>query len=209
MTRIVEGFDPTAWAPLRTSSPLQSGAWLGMMHTRLPGTVHTVTRGDQLGFLGTVVDRPEAYEAYNPYAILWRDPPVFELAEPDERAQALARLAPDPGELLPAFVLVVPGYYGNPAGSAADHPEAVRACLGDVLEWCRGKGIAGLYVLYTDDLATGTGRAVAELGGARFPLTTRWSLDVRWDDWEGYLATLPGARRRKIRRSCASPPPRA
>ncbi|WP_030720101.1 GNAT family N-acetyltransferase [Streptomyces griseus] len=202
ITRITAGFDVDAWHSLATSSPLQSTAWLRAMHTRLPGAVHTFTYGDKVGFVGTVIDDPNASEAYNPYAILWRDQPVFDVADPQRRRTVLERHHPDAADVLPMLVLVVPGYSGNPAGYSAQRPEAVWACLKDAVTWCAINGIVGLYVLYTDDSpeGTATARAAAALGAVSFPLTTRWGLDVWWDDWDGYLAGLPSRRRREMRR---------
>lgn len=197
MTRIVEGFDAAAWEPLATASPLQSSSWLTVMSSRLPGTVHTVTLGEELGFVGAVISEPDAYEAYNPHALLWRDPPVFPQRAPERRRAALERLRPDPASLLPALALVAPGYSGNPAGSSAQRRGKVRECLSDALEWCREGGLAGLYVLYTDEGGAVTGQAVAELGGTSFPLTTRWSLPVWWDDWDSYIEGLSSPRRRR------------
>jgi hypothetical protein len=199
-TRIVEGFDRTAWEALDVSSPLLSAEWLEVMSSRLPGDVHTITDRGGVGFLGTVVRTAEAYESYNPYAILWRDPPVFELGDPERRRRALAAQPVDPAQVLPALVLVAPGYVGDPAGGAAGSPDAVRACLSGVLDWSRDRALADVYVLYCGDTASAVDAAASGLDGVRFPLTARWRLPVWWDDWDGYLAGLKPARRKEIRR---------
>jgi hypothetical protein len=198
--RITAGFDRAAWEALEVSSPLLRAEWLEVMSSRLPGAVHTITDRAGVGFLGTVVRDPAAYEAYNPYAILWRHPAVFELADPDRRRRALAARPVEAAQVLPALALVAPGYIGDPAGAAARSPDAVRACLTGIVDWCRDRGLAAAYVLYCGDSAATVEAATAALHGVRFPLTTRWRLPVWWDDWDGYLAGLTAARAKEIRR---------
>ncbi|MGH8929104.1 MAG: GNAT family N-acetyltransferase, partial [Egibacteraceae bacterium] len=197
-TEISPGFSEAAWSAIPISSALHSTRWLRAMASRLPGAPYTFTHQSGLALFGVVVADPHAYEAYNPYAVLWRDPPVFDVADEAARRDRLARLDGTPDRLLPALALVAPGYDGDPAGPAAGDPALLTECLRDVVEWAREHGLAGVYPLYTRSPAV-TG-AVAALGGASFPLTSRWVLPVWWDDWESYLHGLAPKRRRKIAR---------
>ncbi|MDA2813554.1 GNAT family N-acetyltransferase [Nocardiopsis sp. RSe5-2] len=198
MTAVVPGFDEKAWSLLEHGSPLQSPAWLRAMGGRLPGAPHTVVDGADVGFFGAVVTDPDAYEAYNPRAVLWRDPPVFPVPDPVRRARRLEELPEAPGRALPALVLVAPGYLGDPAGRRAERADAVGRCLSGAAEWGRANGMAALYVLYTRGAAVE--EAVAGLGGVSFPLTERCAMPVWWDGWESYLAGLAPGRRREVRR---------
>ncbi len=197
--RVVEGFDRVAWSGLTSSSPLLSADWLEVMSSRLPGVVHTLTEERGVGFVGAVVTAPGAYEAYNPYTILWRDPPVFELTNTGIRRQELMAEPVDPARVLPALVLAAPGYLGDPAGGAAGSPEAVRSCLVGARDWAAGRGLASVHLLYCGDTDT-MDRATEGLDAVRFPLTTRWRLPVWWDDWDGYLDGVKRSRRREIQR---------
>ncbi len=194
--RVTAGFDAARWSGLSAGSPYHDAGWLTAMTSRLPGAVYTVLDRRGIGFGGVLVDDPDSYEAYNPQAILWRDPPVFELTDPAGRAAELARhRIPNS---LPALVLVAPGYHGDPAGPAATDPTVLAECLSELLDWCRGAGLAGLHLLFTSSPAVTA--AVADLGGLSYPLTTRWTLPVWWQDWSGYLAGLDPKRARELRR---------
>jgi hypothetical protein len=200
MIRVSAGFDAEAWARLAVTAPMHDPRWLRVMCTRLPGEVLTVWYGDTLAFVGVLVSDPDAYESYNPYAILWRPEPVFELAGEDYRRQRLASAAADPAVTLPALVLVAPGYWGDPAGAAADDPAAVRDCLHGVLAWARSRGISSVSVLYTVRGTDTVAAAFRGVGGVSYPLTERWLMPVWWEDWDGYLSGLPPTRAREIRR---------
>jgi hypothetical protein len=200
---VAEGFDAERWRGLAPDSPYHDPGWLAAMNSRLPGAVYTILDRRGIGFIGVLVDDPDCYEAYNPQAILWRDRPVFELTDPAGRAAELADRAAELGRnrkpnSLPALVLVAPGYHGDPAGPAADDPAALAGCLADLLDWCRRAGLAGLHLLFTGSPALT--QAVAGLGGLSYPLTTRWTLPVWWQDWPGYLAGLDAKRARELRR---------
>jgi predicted N-acyltransferase len=99
---------------------------------------------------------------------------------------------------LPALVLVAPGYCGDPAGACADDPVAIQEFLSGVLGWCEEHGLAGLHILYTASPAVS--EAVRGLGGASYPITSRFALPVWWDDWAGYLRGLPAKRAREVSR---------
>lgn len=210
MIRVTSGFDAAAWRRLPICSPMHDPDWLSIMSTRLPGPTYTVHYGDGLAFVGAVVSDPDAYEAYNPHAILWRPDPVFELghdrSDRDQvrrdqaRRDRLARLAPEPDVTLPALVLVAPGYWGDPVGPAGDDPAAVQDCLRALKTWSRDNGLASISVLYTLRSTAVMRTAFAALGGVSYPLTERWLLPVWWKDWDGYLAGLPTGRSREVRR---------
>jgi len=193
---VTAGFDVDRWAGLAANSPYHDAGWLTAMTSRLPGAVYTVLDRRGIGFVGVLVDDPGCYEAYNPQAILWRDPPVFELTDPAGRAADLARHRTP--NSLPALVLVAPGYHGDPAGPAGNDPAALTEFLAELLGWCRRTGLAGLHLLFTGSQAVTA--AVADLGGLSYPLTTRWTLPVWWQDWPGYLAGLDAKRARELRR---------
>jgi hypothetical protein len=200
MIQVTSGFDAVAWRRFRVGAPMQDPDWLSIMSTRLPGPAYTIEYGDELAFIGAVVSDPDAYEAYNPYAILWRPDPVFEFGHDQARRDRLARRPPDPGVTLPALVLVAPGYWGDPIGPAGDDPHAVQACLRALEAWSHDHAVASISVLYTRRSTDVMRTAFAALGGVSYPLTERWLLPVWWKDWDGYLAGLPIARSREVRR---------
>lgn len=203
--RVIRGFPAQAWHSYPSTSPYHDVDWLSVMISRLPGEVHTVLDDERgMAFVGAVISDPDGYEAYNPDAILWRDPPVYELDDPAGRAEQLTLHRNHP-PTLPALVLVAPGYDGDPAGVGGADREAIAACLAEVFAWCTGAGLAGLHVLCTSRLAVA--EAIAALGGVGYPMTTRSVLPVWWDDWRGYLDGLNNKKRRKaVRRElrCAS-----
>ncbi|HVB45626.1 MAG TPA: peptidogalycan biosysnthesis protein [Streptosporangiaceae bacterium] len=195
---VLTGFRAGRWLRHKSASPFHDVGWLTAMVSRLPGAVHTVVDDDRgVAFVAAVVEDPDGYEAYNPQAILWRDPPVFELADPAGRAAELTGLGERP-PALPALVLVAPGYDGDPAGAGADRAQDVAGCVADVLTWCERAGLAGLHLLFTSRPAVAA--AITALGGVSYPLSTRSVLPVWWDDWPGYLDGLPAKRRREVRR---------
>jgi len=193
---VLPGFVADRWRALTPRSSFHDERWLTAMQSRLPGQVHTIIDGDRgIGFIAVVVTDPNGYEAYNPEAILWRDPPVFELTDPAGRG---VDLPPDHPSALPALVLVAPGYDGNPAGAGAGNPLSLQGFLSELKDWCRDHGVATLNLLFSsDDTVT---EAVAALGGLSYPITGRWSLPVWWTDWAGYLAGLTGKRARAVSR---------
>lgn len=197
MITVSEGFDSATWSDIPVTNPLHSADWLRVMGSRIPGVPRTVSAAGQIAWYGTIIDDPEAYEAYNPAAILLRDPPVFPLPDEDRRRRALTAIG-KPADLLPALVLVAPGYLGDPAGPAAGDTGVISECLHDLAAWCRGEGLAGLYILYSSSAAVA--QAIVRLGGISFPLTDRCVMPVWWHDADSYLAGLSPKRRGEIRR---------
>ncbi|HEX6076717.1 MAG TPA: GNAT family N-acetyltransferase [Micromonosporaceae bacterium] len=193
LTVVLTKFDAERWQCLDPGSPVQSGPWVRIMLSRLPGDPLMVVleRADgALGFTGAVVSDPGAYEAYNPWAILRRQKPVF--GEAHTAGRVPPAIADQAEALLPGVVLVAPGYLGDPVGPLADRPDAVREGLTGVVDWARGEGMSSVSVLYTSlDAAAVVGWAVARLGGATFPLTSRFTLPVSWSHWQEYVADLP------------------
>lgn len=199
MTTVTAGFDLAAWSRIPVTTPLHRAEWLQVMASRIPGDPVTIVRDERLAFFGAIVRDPEAYEAYNPRALLWRDPPVFPVPHQERRRARLTALGGAPRHLLPALVLVAPGYVGDPAGPDRHDPDAVLACLADAADWCRAEALAGMYVLYAQSSAVR--EAVEALGGTSFPLTDRCVLPVWWHDWDSYLGGFDDSHRRgEIRR---------
>jgi len=199
-TRVVSGFDRDAWSAFPSTSPLTTADWLSVMITRLPGEVFTAVRDGELGFVGALVTDPDAYEAYNPYALLLRDPPVFGGTDSAARSRALSELRASAATVLPALVLVAPGYLGDPVGPARQAPDVLADCLQDVFAWGTRHTVVSCHVMYTQQTTKAVAAAVAKLGGATYPLTSRWQLPVGWQGWDDYLMQRSGTRRAKIRR---------
>jgi hypothetical protein len=193
---VTAGFSPADWDRVGPAAGWRSRRWLTAMAGRVPGRLHTAVHDDRAAALVAVVEDPAAYETYNPYALLFGDPPVFGVGDPDGRRLGLAELAVPPERVLPAAVVVHPGYAGDPAGD----PAAAVALLTDLRGWAAAEGLRGLYVLYTERLSRPLAAAAYGLGGATFPLGVRWRLPVWWDGWEGYLAGLPAKRRGELGR---------
>ncbi|MYW47278.1 GNAT family N-acetyltransferase [Streptomyces sp. SID161] len=196
-------FDDVRWDRLGPGAAVQGGRWLRSMISRLPGEPVTVRHegpDGALAFTGAVVRDGDAYEAYNPWAILRRRDPVFPEAECSVR-RVLPRLGDGPEEILPGLLLVAPGYLGDPVGPAADRPASVRHCLTDVCSWARGAGLATVSVLYTTPAASrALAPAVGALGGESFELTTRSMMPVTWDDEESLAAGRSKRRRIEVQR---------
>jgi hypothetical protein len=196
-------FDGAAWDRLRPGAAVQGGRWLRSMLSRLPGEPVTVRYDGPDGALaltGAVIRDGEAYEAYNPWAILRRAEPVFPEAECSVR-RVLPQLGDGREEILPGLLLVAPGYLGDPVGPAADRPASVRQCLADVCAWAGRADLATVSVLYTTPSAARVlAPAVAALGGESFGLTTRSMMRVTWDDEEGLAAGRSKRRRIEVQR---------
>ena len=195
-TAVTAGFSPADWDRVGPAGGWQSRRWLSAMASRVPGRLHTAVHDDRAAALVAVVEDPGAYESYNPYALLFVDPPVFEVGDPAGRRKGLAELAVPPEQVLPAAVVVHPGYAGDPAGD----PAAAVALLTDLRDWAADQDLRGLYVLYTERLTRPLAAAAYGLGGATFPLAVRWRLPVWWDGWDGYLGGLPAKRRGELGR---------
>lgn len=194
---MIRGFSPAAWVD--GAGAWRSRRWLGAMISRIPGAVHTVVHDDVAAIVAVVSD-PGAYESYNPYALLFQDPPVYELGDAERRRRELAAAPVPPERVLPAAVVVHPGYAGDLAGDRSRAERAVFPLLADLREWAAGQGLRGLYVLYSEQLTQSLAAAAYGLGGATFPLAARWRLPVWWEDWDGYLAGLPSKRRVELGR---------
>jgi hypothetical protein len=195
---VYEGFNSSIWPNSTCTNLLGSSAWLQAMMSRLPGKPITVASDNLVHFVGSIVDDPSSYEAYNPLAILWRPDPVFPLPRPELRSARLARSTHAPASVLPALVLVAPGYHGDPTVSCPDDIDSIHICLAELLQWCAVQGLSTLHILYCESLQIQ--RAVAHLGGFEYFLTHRARLPVWWNDWSSYLARIPNRRRRHLER---------
>ncbi|ANP48602.1 hypothetical protein J2Z21_007514 [Streptomyces griseochromogenes] len=203
VARLSGPFDGPSWDRLGPGAAVQGGRWLTAMLSRLPGEPVRVSHDGSdgaLGFTGAVVRDGDAYEAYNPWAILRREDPVF----PEVRAlgrRVLPHLGDGREAILPGLLLVAPGYLGDPVGPAADHPDSVKRCLADVCAWAGDAGLATVSVLYTRPAASRVlAPAVGALGGESFDLTTRSMMPVTWDDEESLAAVRSKRRRIEVRR---------
>ncbi|MFC9931567.1 GNAT family N-acetyltransferase [Streptomyces sp. NPDC127190] len=196
-------FDGAGWDRLGPGAAVQGSRWLRSMISRLPGEPVTVRYdgpNGALAFTGAVVRDGDAYEAYNPWAILRRKDPVFPEAE-CSAPRVLPQLGDGQEEILPGLLLVAPGYLGDPVGPAAHHPESMQQCLAEVCAWARGAGLATVSVLYTTPAASRVlAPAVGALGGDSFDLTTRSMMPVTWDDEEGLAAVRSRRRRFEVQR---------
>lgn len=205
-TTVSDTFDAARWDALRPGTVVQGGRWLSTMLSRLPGrpvtAVHAGPDGldDAVGFVGAVVEDPEAYEAYNPWLILRAPQPVFEEVYASGR-QVAPQLGDAPERMLPGLVLTAPGYIGDPVGPAAGQPEEVRACLAGICAWARSAGLATVTVLYTTPAGSAVLEpAVAALGGESFDLTTRSAREVTWTDAEGFRQAISRRHRAEMNR---------
>ncbi|MFJ8624938.1 GNAT family N-acetyltransferase [Kitasatospora sp. NPDC093550] len=203
MTPLSGPFDGAGWDHLGPGAAVQGGRWLRAMISRLPGEPVTVLHhgpDGALAFTGAVISDGDAYEAYNPWAILRREDPVFPESE-CARRRVLPQLGDRPEEILPSLLLVAPGYLGDPVGPAADRPESLKQCLADACAWASGAGLATVSVLYTTPpAARALAPAVGALGGESFELTTRSMMRVTWDDEEGLAAGRSKGQRAEVRR---------
>lgn len=192
------GFNAGEWALLATRSPMHSVSWLRAMTSRLPGEVYTIVSDRDVGFIGTIVENVDAYEAYNPAAIFWRHEPVFSVSNPERRIEYLRSIRGALPPTLPALVLVAPGYVGDPAGGSAFDERAIADTLAEIIDWARAKKLNSLHILYTTNQTIQS--AVRKTNGVTYSLSTRSILNVKWDDWDGYLASLSSKKRVEFRK---------
>lgn len=198
---VTQGFDEKRWGDLQHHTFFQTSDWIRSMASRLPGEVYTFTLSNEVGLVGVVVNDNEAYEAYNPHAILWRDEPVFDPINSDARRQFLSNLQGKP-ITLPALVLVYPGYEGNLAGKSHQNQLVVNNFIGAITTWAKYKNLKGVHSLYTNQKTLQN--AFEILGGRTYSLTTRSVLRVTWENWDDYLQHLSSNRRAKIRKEYKS-----
>ncbi|MFE2926843.1 hypothetical protein [Streptomyces goshikiensis] len=202
-TEILNTFDAGRWDQLRPAAAVQSARWIDIMLSRLPGdplmVLHEDDDGLALGFTGAVVRDTDAYEAYNPWTLLRANPDVFPAAHID--GPVAPHLGDEPTAMLPAALLVAPGYLGDPVGPASGRPDAVRDCLAAVRDHARMAGLATVCVFYTTPSGSAVlDPAVAALGGASFDLTARSVLELEWSDWVEYHSGPRNRRRAEILR---------
>ncbi|SCB49495.1 Peptidogalycan biosysnthesis/recognition [Rhizobium multihospitium] len=196
--RFYHGFNAVEWASLRARSPTHGTSWLSAMASRLPGDLYTVISDQKIGFIGTIVKDANAYEAYNPAAIFWRDEPVFPIADSIRRIDYLKSVREGYPPTLPALVLVAPGYVGDPAGANVFDEKVASCVLVEIVDWARALGLSSVHILYTTNPTIHS--AVRELSGVSYSLATRSILKVTWDNWDGYLGKLPSKKRVEFRK---------
>jgi hypothetical protein len=177
---------------------LSSPNWLRLMDGRPPGRRYyfRLAEGDRtvVGLLGYVVDDPQCYAPFNPFDLIWGDPPVF----PDQIRKA--GNAPEREMLFPCLIVVQPGYAASPAGEQAKETAEVRRLAEHIVEWARSLRLMLVATLYVGSAALTAAFAAAGTGWRRAPGTVRSTLALSGCvSFDGYLASLPKSGAKQVR----------
>jgi hypothetical protein len=180
-----------------------SSRWINLAEQRIAGGLRTFGLYDgagalSVGLCGGVLPEPGEHPRFDPYLVL-----------SGASADTDVPLAPDgphpwrgadPAELFPCCLLMFPNYETAPAGRDARDRAANDAFVAELDRWARRDGVRSTACLY---LRSDHGEFVDALvahGFTLVPMIERCDLDVRWSDFDGYLATLPRNRRTSVRR---------
>lgn len=174
--------------------------WLRLAPGRLPGEniVFLLEKdGDvQVAVSGVVMDRPAENTRLDPQAIFSGAAAIH----------GLAASGPHPwhampaGRLYPCLLLMQTHYELVPVGPAADDVAACARLVSEIVRWAERAGIRSIAAQYLTPEAAALVTALRGAGFTVIDFASRCDLDVVWDDFDGYLATLPQRRRSAIRR---------
>lgn len=196
---------PAYWPALTGSGPAAARErWIRFGMSWYPGPYRTfslLTDGGEcaLALGGTVLELPGPVARRDPYHLLaghsaaagfvpgepqpWRDIP--------------------PAAVSPCLMLMYPHYKTFPVGPHAGEPKWIKAYIEQMIGWAAGEGIRSIALLYLTAEATLLVSALAAAGFSVVGLIDRCDLEVSWTDFSGYLALLPGKRRREVQRERA------
>ncbi|MBM9618452.1 peptidogalycan biosysnthesis protein [Streptomyces zhihengii] len=193
---------PDDWdALLGAGSPATlSRRWITLAEGRIPGGARTLAlnggHGPSVALVGGPVAEPTGHVRFDPFRVL----------SGGSAADGVAELGPHPWrgrapeDVFPCCLLMFPNYETAPAGPGAHDPVACGRWVDGLVDWARDNGmrsVAGLFLrpdfpVFTD--------ALRERGFDIVPMVDRCDMDVTWQDFDGYLATLPRKRRFAVRR---------
>lgn len=178
--------------------------WIRLNGGRLPGQLLRFSLGDSslpaVTFCGTVLESAPADRRIDPHAVLAGGAAVDGLV-PEGPHPWGGR--PSAGAY-PAALMMLPNYESFPVGPGADSREALRRTVEGLVGWCAERGLRTLSFLYLTPEAGSLVRVLRELGFDVLPMTSSCELHVTWDDFDGYLASLPRKRRTAVRRELRS-----
>ncbi len=191
---------PADWPELTAACPhTVTPRWLALGADRLGDGYQTfILRAGgrpELAVGGTVLAGPLPSPRVDPYRILSGRSAGLGLIPDGPHPWADAA----PADVFPAVLFMYPNFDMFPVGRAAHDRALLRDLVGKLLGWARANGIAALAFLFATPDAADLMAALAERGAAALPLAGTCVLDVSWDDFDGYLATLPSKRRVAIR----------
>lgn len=192
---------PDDWDELATTGGgAFTRAWIELARGRVPGDLHTfvVRSGDDtlVALVGGVMAEQSHHVRFDPVRVLSGGSAADGVAEDGPHPWRDI----DPGDLLSSAVVMFPNYETVPIGPAHDDPAALDCLLAGIEGWAATQGarsVAHLFVRgdhepYLDALRRRDHAVVA--------MAERGDLDVAWDDFDGYVARLPGKRRFAVRR---------
>ncbi|MEU7411090.1 GNAT family N-acetyltransferase [Streptomyces sp. NPDC042638] len=174
--------------------------WITLAEGRIPGGARTFalpgTCGDEVALVGGVMTEPTGHVRFDPHRVL-SGGSVADGVVPD---------GPHPWAGLPAervfpgCLLMFPNYETAPAGPGAHDPRALHAYVAALLAWCRAEGLRSVSALFLRPDHPEFLDALAEAGFAVVPMVERCDMEVTWQDFDGYVASLPRKRRFAVRR---------
>jgi hypothetical protein len=192
---------PADWDDVvRAEPPSVSRRWITLAMDRFPAGYSTfVLRAGQtaLAALGGTV-------ATSPLASQWIDP--YRIFTGQAAQYGLITAGPHPWRGLPAAAVfpcalfMYPNYDLFPVGNAAADPDVLDSFVRRLRDWGRHSGLASLTFLYITAGGTPLIDALRRAGAQIASMTDSCSLDVSWNDFDGYLRMLPSRGRKMVRR---------
>jgi predicted N-acyltransferase len=187
---------PPEWPELTAAGPhTVTPRWLELGADRLGGGYHSfiLRAGDrpELAVGGTILNGPLPSPRVDPYRILSGRSAGLGLIPDGPHPWADAA----PADVFPAVLFMYPNFDMFPVGRGAHDPALLRELVAKLLDWARATGIAAFAFLFATPDAAELMAVLAEQGAQAVPLAGTCVLDVTWDDFDGYLATLPRKRR--------------
>lgn len=199
--RVVDGLPPDWDIRALATVPTMRANWIALAHQRLGAGLRTfVLDGDdgryRIAMCGALLTAPGTNRRMDPYLILSGAGGV----------DGLLANGPHPWrgvaveDVFPCLLVMLPNYETAPAGYAAHDTATVDEFVREVTGWARRAGARSIAMTYLHPGFPELLKVVRRQGWFVETLTHRCDLDVTWNDFDGYLATLPSKRRVTTRR---------
>jgi uncharacterized protein len=199
--RVVDGLPPDWDTRVLATIPTMRANWIALAQQRLGAPLRTfVLDGDdsryRIAMCGALLTAPGANRRMDPYLILSGAGGV----------DGLLANGPHPWrglaveDVFPCLLVMFPNYETAPAGYAARDTETVDEFVREITGWARGAGARSIAMTYVHPGFPELLDVLRRQGWLVATLTHRCDLDVTWNDFDGYLATLPSRRRVATRR---------
>ncbi len=194
---------PDDWDAVAGDGPAAGRArWVRFGQSWYPGEYHTFALRDTegqclVGMGGTVLSAPGPVARRDPYHILTGRTAYLGLCA-DGQHPWPGELAPD--QVHPCLVLMYPNYATFPVGPLASDAKGLHEFVARLTEWAATADVRSIVLLFLTPPAAQLLPVLQEAGFGTLRMGERCDMHVTWQDFDGYLATLPSKRRIEVRR---------